>query len=302
VVGRVDLGGGEAVLVELLASGEDGRVILRARTDGYGNYVFVNIFYGEYQVRVVRENLDNVYGEIFSLDRNTDNQYGIVALSRLALPPAVVSEEGQELSQNEDVYAYFSEPDDIDVSEIEELEEEEASARSRRRAERGYVLSVRPEMVRSVSSDVGGVAGLGILSGRGFYLGAEFRGGQAYLGGDLNIGYMFNKDRLIRNILGISGGWQNKKSQEKVLDRGVIITEYERNNYAFGGVFWKFLVGRRINLDITNKLLFGYRTTGIYTESLTSLYDIEEIRRFNMTYSLGIGVSLIRSRSNRRNR
>ena len=115
-----------------------------------------------------------------------------------------------------------------------------------------------------------------------------------------DIGGTFNKDGVKKNILGLSGGWQNKYTYAKIWDYGEHIDNVRKNNLAFGSVFWRILIGRRSNLDITNRLLVGYLVNGDYTASLLQgdiPWRADFDRRLNLTYSLGIGWTFLRTKS-----
>ena len=306
VVGRVDPGGadfgGAGVLVELMTA--DNRVVTRTRSDVHGNYVFMYISEGDYHVRIVRDGFDDAYGERFNLDRRMPSQYGVVELAAFALPPvAIVAPEIELPVVEEPVY----------LATVEE-ERETYPTRLVARGGRSLTYSVRPELLLgSSSAGVGASAGLGVVGRRGFYTYVDFRGGpqigpgSSYYGGDINFGYMFNRDGLVKNVLGLSFGWQNMESTMRLKDSTrqadgsvtvEVLAETDEQNYGFGGVFWKFLFGKRGNIDVTNKLLFGHRNMGVYTESVIEApYIIGKEQKLNVTYSLGVGWTWIRNRS-----
>ncbi|MCL2845413.1 MAG: carboxypeptidase-like regulatory domain-containing protein [Chitinivibrionia bacterium] len=298
ITGQVDLRAnnliGEIVSIELLS--EDDRIVSRTRSDGYGNYVFMHVPEGDYRIRVRHDWFENAYGETFTLNRNMPHQHGVVSLAAFDWAPISIFMADTEPTVVE-------EP--IILAEAETEHEPAAPIRLVARGGRSLMYSVRPELlIGSASAGVGGSVGLGMIGRGGFYFSMDLRYGpnralgSNFYGGDFNFGWMFNRDGLFKNVLGLSVGYQYMSSVMNIKDFGLVISEREEDNYGFGGVFWKVLLGRRGNLDITNRLLFGHRISGIYTESmLHPPYRIERETKLNMTYSLGIGWTWIRNRS-----
>ena len=165
------------------------------------------------------------------------------------------------------------------------------------------LFGVRPEFIRgSRSKALGGAVEWGILKDNGFYWGTEFMGGYVYYGGLLNIGGTFNSRGTVKNTLGLSAGYQYKRSKVNVWNGDILVGKEEEDNHSFGGVFHRLLVGNRGNFNVTNRLLFGYTKQGDYTATLLDPYpnppyNVKYDNKLHLTYSLGVGWALLKNRN-----
>ena len=173
------------------------------------------------------------------------------------------------------------------------------------------VFSLRSEFLSGLSArGIGGTLELGSIGRNGFYFTFEGGGGAVYGGGGINLGGCFNRDGNVKNVLGLTmGRWNTNVYVDVSVNRnGSYYQSYsdyhEHSNLSFGGVFWKILFGKKGNLDVTNKLLFGYRDvcrdTGTYYGGnggygyYNSFYSDKQL--FNLTHSLSVGYTLTKGR------
>ena len=185
----------------------------------------------------------------------------------------------------------------------ERLEAEAAAARESRQSqeeakkvESGYfVFSISPEFVQgSAVMGAGGSVELGVIGKNNFYFTGELNGGGIYYGGGVNIGGCFNKDGNVKNVLGISAGYRNTLYFIDFTKNGEILTTQTGNNISAGGGFYKLMFGKANNFDVTNKLLFGFRKNPVSYKQSNGEITYEE--GFNMTYVLGVGYTLTKSK------
>ena len=164
---------------------------------------------------------------------------------------------------------------------------------------RQFVFSVRPSVhLGNRAGAVGGDLEFGSIIKNGIYWSITAGGGVFYYGVGANFGYCFNRNGLVKNVLGITAGywetmvlyvdeWNNRLDNDlRDVDMG------------FGGVFWKMMIGRTGNFDITNRLLFGVGERRYYDDNYGYFLN-EEIYGMSMIYSVGIGYTLTRSKGKR---
>lgn len=157
-----------------------------------------------------------------------------------------------------------------------------------------FVFSLRPEFVMESSVMGAGMSvELGGIGKKGFCLTSELDGGSIY-GGGLNIGWCFNKDGNVKNVLGISGGYHNTLhfvdfTKDNIVEQSAIGT-----NTGIAGVFWKLMFGKNKNFDITNKFLVGLRKNPVDYDWGGGCFIYEE--GINFTYICGIGYTLTKGK------
>jgi len=119
---------------------------------------------------------------------------------------------------------------------------------------RYFVLSLRGEALSPYDiSGVGGSMELGAISGNGFYFSLDLSGGKPYYGGGFDMGGCIGKDKAVKSVIGIFGGYWTFMNSMEVIKNGKIIADDEGKNMSYGGGFWKLMFGRTFNIDITNK-------------------------------------------------
>lgn len=160
------------------------------------------------------------------------------------------------------------------------------------------VYSFRPEltlgMARSANG-VGGAAGFGVIHDN-LYTGADISGGAYYFGGDANIGIYLKSGDYIGNVFGLNLGFWRRSAALEIPDGDIVLGEENENTFAIGGMFWKFLYGKQSCVDVTNKIMFGYR------DELTAFasydpkgYTIRKQRKFAAVYSFSVGLTIKKS-------
>ena len=160
-----------------------------------------------------------------------------------------------------------------------------------------FVFSIRPELATSTSVTSAGVGvELGKIGKKGFYFTGEINGGGIYWGGGLNLGACINKDGLVKNVLGASLGYRNSLYIVDIENKnGKKLAESEKgDNLSIAGLFWKLVIGKEKNFDITNKVLFGYKKNPTDYDIKTDSVIYKE--GINTTYILGIGYTLTRKK------
>ncbi|MCL2846007.1 MAG: hypothetical protein FWE23_11275 [Chitinivibrionia bacterium] len=160
---------------------------------------------------------------------------------------------------------------------------------------RNFVFSIRPEFVAGNSAmGAGGVIELGVIGRNGFYFSPQLSGGGIYFGGLLNFGACFNKDGFVKNVLGVSAGYHNTLLFVNFRQENEIVRYETGINVGVAGLFWKFMLGRDKNFDITNRILFGWQRNPdfYYMENDRIVFD----EGLNATWTLGVGYTLTRKR------
>jgi len=131
---------------------------------------------------------------------------------------------------------------------------------------RYFVLSLRGETINAINipkndetskainiSGIGGSMELGAISGRGFYFSLDLSGGKFYYGGGFDMGGCMGKDKGVKSVIGVFGGYWTFMNSMEVIKNGSIIAAAEGKNMSYGGGFWKLMFGKTFNIDITNK-------------------------------------------------
>jgi hypothetical protein len=161
--------------------------------------------------------------------------------------------------------------------------------------QRAYLLSARNEIliVMGEISTVGLNFEVGLFDVNGFYVSADFGGGANYYGFGINVGYSFTGYGNTSHIVGMSGNFHNTALVANFASSaGTSFAREVGINRNFAGVFWKLIPWPDDNLDVTNRLLFGYRRDSAWWDK--SMGEIYYKKGFSVTYSLTAGYTLIR--------
>jgi len=162
-----------------------------------------------------------------------------------------------------------------------------------------FVFSLRPEFASGFTAiGVGASTEWGIVTPNNLYLTGELSGGWRYFGIEANIGRCLNRERelnvfggaKLRHVLGGTAGYRNILHPVTFRDAhtGETLKVENGDNIGIAGGFWKITLGGRHNLDVTNKILFGYKKNPHdYDEDAVS-HD----KGFDVIYALGIGYTL----------
>ena len=160
---------------------------------------------------------------------------------------------------------------------------------------RSFVFSFRPELVAATSvMGAGAALELGVIGKNGFYFSSELSGGGVYYGGLLNFGACLNKDGAVKNVLGVSAGYHNTFLFVNFRKKNEIVKYETGTNLGVAGLFWKFMFGKDQNLDVTNRILFGYKKNPDIYNAKSDRIIFDE--GFNATWTLGVGYTLRRKR------
>ncbi|MDR0304635.1 MAG: LysM peptidoglycan-binding domain-containing protein [Chitinispirillales bacterium] len=168
---------------------------------------------------------------------------------------------------------------------------------------RYFVFSLRPEaLIRPEKFNENSVMALGAnmelgaISAKGFYFSLDLSGGKFYYGGGFDIGGCLGRNKAVKSVLGICGGYWNIVTKADVKKNGyVLIDSAKGNNVSYGGGLWKLMFGRTGNFDITNKVLIGPKKDDPvdYSEnSKTFIYDTS----LNLTWSASVGFTLTKKK------
>jgi len=165
-----------------------------------------------------------------------------------------------------------------------------------------FLLSPRVEVPMGITAGAIG-AGLeaGMIFDDGIYLTGELGGGRYYYGGWVNFGFYFDHGDYVRNVFGISAGYQDVILKVYLTSRGNSLDTVRHHHRSFGGLFWKIFLGQERRADITSKLLFGTQPDYKYRENADAWYNRLDDNKLNMsnlnvTYSLSMGFSIPRIR------
>jgi len=163
-----------------------------------------------------------------------------------------------------------------------------------------FVLSVRPKFASGFAAmAIGGSVEMGAIINNDLYIAGEWSIGRNYFGIEVNAGKRLSYELELKNIFGgvkvknIWGGvagFHNTSLPVKFRDvqTGEIVRTKDGSNVGIVGGFWKVMLGGQHNLDITNKILLGYKKNPSDYDGTTISYD----KGFDMTYVLGIGYTL----------
>ncbi len=162
------------------------------------------------------------------------------------------------------------------------------------------VFSVRPEVASGFTAmGIGASVELGTIIRRNLYITGELSGGVRYFGIEANVGKCLSKewdlktvwgDVKVKNIFGGTAGFHNTLHPVEFRDTqtGETLKTKTGNNIGIAGGFWKIMLGRKHNLDITNKIMLGYRKNPSDYDGTTLSYD----KGFDVKYMLSIGYTL----------
>jgi len=212
-------------------------------------------------------------------------------------PEPVVEPEPEPEPEPEVVAEPEPEPEPEPGPEPEAVAEPEPEPEPADDKKCAFLFSIRPELVWGVKSSAdskGGNIGIGFVRNSLFFE-VDLGGGDEYFGGDLNLGYILHGSGRMKNVIGLNGGYWERKSMVEVERDGETLGERGEYTKNYGGIFWKLLYGKRHNLDITNKFLFGNRKEYTATASGNEQGWSWEGRdnNFSVTYSLSIGYTFI---------
>jgi len=156
-----------------------------------------------------------------------------------------------------------------------------------------FIFSVRPEFIAaSKTIGVGMAVEAGAVLENGVYLTGELNGGGVYFGGGFNAGYLFNQNGTVKNILGLSAGYRNVLHYLDILKDDNPHRSARGDNICIAGAFWKLMLGKNHNFDITNRFLLGSRNNPIDYNMSTDEFIYKD--GVNKTYVLSIGYTLIK--------
>jgi hypothetical protein len=147
-------------------------------------------------------------------------------------------------------------------------------------------------VIRATANGVGASMELGAIISEIFYFTTELSGGMRYFGGWLNAGACF--DFGFPYVVGVSAGFHNTLLPVEFKRNDKILASKNGQNISFAGIFSKHILGNEGNLDITNKILFGYKKNPVaYNQSGKEfVYD----GGFNFTYILSVGYTFIKNK------
>jgi len=159
-----------------------------------------------------------------------------------------------------------------------------------------YVFSVRPELASGFKAlGIGATAEFGVITKKDLYITGQLSGGVRYFGIEANVGKYLNKEwelggMKVKNVFGGSVGYRNILHPVHFVVRqtGETVETENGSNVGIAGGFWKIMLGGRHNLDVTNKILLGYKTNPSDYDGKNVSYDTG----FDMMYVLGIGYTL----------
>ena len=161
--------------------------------------------------------------------------------------------------------------------------------------QRTLLLSLRNELlvVTGEISTIGFNFEAGLIFPGGFFIGADAGGGINYYGAALNLGYTVTTDDHSVHIIGLSGNYHNTTLVARLVSiDGAFISRECGINESFAGLFWKIMPGDMRGLDITNKLLFGYKRDSVWFDR--EIGEIVTKDGFSTTYSLTVGYTLMK--------
>jgi len=149
-------------------------------------------------------------------------------------------------------------------------------------------LSLRGEGVLGLGAGAAGGALEGGIYTDKLFLSLQGQGGGLYYGGLLNFGLHFDNSSSFGQVVGLSGGYQDVMLKTVVNNQHTAksIDTVKENHSSFGGVFWKWLIGKKAMFDVTHRVLLGKQKIYDYSN-----YPLVEESKFNLTYSLGLGVA-----------
>ena len=165
-----------------------------------------------------------------------------------------------------------------------------------------FVLSVRSEYIAQISTgvkvnpDISGMGTafeIGGIGKGGFYFTGELNNGRFY-GSGLNFGGCVNRDETVKIVFGVSSGYRNAARNVDFTQNGETLKNEKGINSAVIGSFWKLLIGKDSNLDITNKFMLGSRRNPVSYKRSTGNVTYEE--GTNFTYVFGVGYTLTKSK------
>jgi len=162
-----------------------------------------------------------------------------------------------------------------------------------------YLFSFRPELliVFGEISSIGAVFELGLIDKSGLLLSLDFGGGLHYYGVGLNLGYSFTAANNAIAVFGLSGNYHYTDLVVYFNDRnGVNIARECGVNKSYAGVFWKIIPRKSGNLDITNRILFGYKRDSAWYDR--EKHEVYKKDMSTVTYSVTVGAALVKRSKN----
>jgi hypothetical protein len=187
--------------------------------------------------------------------------------------------------------------DEIDDVEMEEPTPVDANPKVKSGKKRYFLFSLRPEMFSTNTiTGVGANMELGAISAKGFYFSLDLSGGKFYYGGGFDIGGCLGKDRAVKSVFGICGGYWNLISIVNVKKDQNILDSTVCNNISYGGGFWKLMFGRTGNFDITNKILGGLKSDPVNYNEISKVFIYDSDTIINLTWSASVGYTLTKKK------
>jgi len=246
-------------------------------------------------------------------------QYEELARIEKELEELKVKISTQDTSQSQNQSDFDAQIDAIANILVDKTQNNESNAyapeekRENKESGKYFVFSVRNEFLTGNGAmGFGGDIELGVIAKNGFYFSTDFNSGVRYFGGGFNFGACINKDGAIKGIIGITttkygekrislivksvlgittGFWIAPVSVD-VYRGGVYYATYTDYNISFCGAFWKFMLGRKGNIDLTNKALLGVRREIDYSDK-----HLEKVNTYpNITYSVSAGFTLTKKK------
>jgi len=195
--------------------------------------------------------------------------------------------------------AAFAQPDSVEEPVVEQSNADGSNM---------FVLSIRPEFASGFAAmDMGGSIELGTIFRKNLYATGELSGGVRYFGVQANIGKCLSKEWelknvfggiKVKNVFGGTAGFRNTLLPVKFRDAqtGQTVKTEDGSNVGIAGGFWKIMLGGKHNLDITNKIMFGYIKNPSGYDGTTVSYD----KGFDTKYVLSIGYTLTKANNYKR--
>jgi hypothetical protein len=169
-----------------------------------------------------------------------------------------------------------------------------------------YFFSARPEFLVLFGeiTSAGFAAEFGYLNSKKLFLTGELSGGARYAGAGLNMGYSSilydfgyhgiygsnNPSSELRLTAGVHAGYHHVTIPVNLeSESGENLGRIYGRHTATAGLFWKFTCGY---VDITNKLLFGYRSNSPWYDETVN--DIIKKQSGSLVYTVGIGYTITR--------
>jgi hypothetical protein len=165
-----------------------------------------------------------------------------------------------------------------------------------------YFVSARPEFLAVFGeiTSAGFAAEFGLMDFNGLFFSAELNGGAYYGGFGLNAGYSSVIHDLrfdspfdeLRFTAGVYVGFHHVTIPVNLeSESGERLGRIYGSHRGMAGLFWKFTCGY---IDVTNRLLFGYRNRSPWYDEAVN--DIVRKRYDGLVYTIGIGYTLTKER------